>query len=296
MEAAVPIFLMLGVGSVALVLILIGIFVGGRSRRSADAAGVASEPMPVVPVESAMPSSSLPEPVQFHLEATGSVWVEIQGRRFTRLSDIGDARLVQRVLAAVEAMQRFAGIAPAPLETGRVDELRVGHAQEDATLIVEFKGQRYRRLMDIRDGETGRRLLALIGELSVFAQGMVMPPARSGELPSQVEEEFLKQLARPVSEPTPVRLPSLVNFTRRTASKPEPMPVGIAGQVERILQQRFALDPVWQGRSIHVVTAKDGSLNVEEEGRLLQWPDGVTDPLVREAIEESIRLWERQAG
>jgi hypothetical protein len=294
-QEAGPVLLMLGVGSVALVLVLIGIFVGGRSRRPTDGAGVAFEPTTVVPVEPAS-SSSLPQPVQFHLEATGSAWVEIEGRRFDRLSDIGDERLAQRVLAAVEAIQRFASIAPAPSEPGRVDELRVGHAQEDGTLMVEFKGQRYRRLTDIRDGETGRGLLALVGELSVFAQGLVKPPAGPGELPSQVEQEFLEQLARPVSGPAPVRLPSLVNSPSRAASKPEPMPVGIAGQVEKILQQQFALDPVWQGRSIHLVTAKDGSLSVEEQGRLLHWPDGVTDPLVRQVVEKAIRLWERQAG
>ncbi len=71
MEAAVPIFLMLGVGSVALVLILIGIFVAGRSRRRADSAGVASELTPSLPMEPAMPSSLLSQPAQFHLEATG---------------------------------------------------------------------------------------------------------------------------------------------------------------------------------------------------------------------------------
>lgn len=88
-------------------------------------------------------------------------------------------------------------------------------------------------------------------------------------------------------------MPTLVESLRRRASRPEPLPVGIAGQVEAILQEQLASDVSLQGRSIHVVTAPDGSLAVQVELQILRWPEQVTDPTVREAVQRAIRIWER---
>ena len=49
---------------------------------------------------------------------------------------------------------------------------------------------------------------------------------------------------------------------RTPAPKPAPMPIGIAGQIEQILQQQLMDNATLRGWSIHIVTAPDGSLQV----------------------------------
>lgn len=291
MADSLPVLMLFGVGILALGLILVGIFAAGRSRQAADQPdGFPPPPSALVPAEVPAPSRSSSDAVQIGLDPDGSAWVEIKGRRYPRLSEVGNEQLTRRAWAALGALQRFVGVATSDTPSSLADELRVGHMPEDGALVVEFRGQRYQRLSDIRDGETGRALLALIGELSAFAQGMAI---RSGEQLGQVEEEFLKQLARPMSEPAPVRLPSLVNSTRRQVPKPEPMPVGIAGQIDAILQDHLLRHPILHGRSIQVITARDGSLAVEIDRAAVPWPDGVADPVVREVVQQAIRAWEK---
>ncbi len=299
MEQAIPVMLMLGAVVVALLLILIGIFAWGRSRQ-APAEAVNSPASALIPsTDPEAPRPSSPEPVYLYLEDDGTFAVEIAGRRFARLSDILDDRLAQRAMAAVSAMQKFAGITPearlAPAELN--DELRAGYARDDGTFVVEFRGQRYRKLTDIRDGDIGRGVLSMIGKLEAFAQGVAVPvpvPPKPGEPQGVTEDEFLKQLAAPPVEPKPLRMPTLVESAQARPVKAEPMPMGIAGQIDQVLQQQLVNNPSLLGRSIHLVTAKDGSLGVEVEGRLYKWPDEV-EPVVREAVQKAIRAWESTA-
>jgi len=298
MQQALPIFILLGIVVIALALILVGIFVNARSRHARQEAEmppysrVSAEPLDAPAVT---PSGS----VRFHIDADGAVSVEVGGRGFARLDHIGDERLIQRVLAAAATVQRFAGVIPSeqrltPAEL--TDELRAGHAPAGGALVVEFRGERYRQLTDVRDGETGRQLLSMIGELVAFAQGRVLRPAApdaSGEPGGPSEDAFLKRLAVPPSAPKPLRIPTLVESFQRTGSRPESAPIGIAGQIDKVLQEQLADNVALQGQTIHVITASDGSLVVDVEGAQLHWPDQVSNPAVREAVQKAIRTWER---
>jgi hypothetical protein len=238
------------------------------------------------------------EPIRVFIEPDGTASVEVEGRRFSQISDISDEHLTQRALAALGALQRFGGITLLRQTPALAlnDELRAGHTPADGELVIEFQGQRFRRLTDVRDAETGRRLLAMLGELAMFSQGGAVPPAKSAETAPLSEDKFLGQLVAPPSEPAPIKIPSLVESLRAPARKPGPMPVGIAGQIEQVLQQQLADNSALLGRSIHLVTTRDGSLNVEVEGQPLHWPDGVPEPAVREAVQKAIRTWEASAG
>ena len=298
MQQALPIFIILGVVVISLTLILAGIFFNARSRRARQ-----EEEMPLhsqAPAEPLdAPAVKSSESVRFFIGADGAASVEVDGRRFARLDQIGDERLIGRVLAAVEKVRRFAGVTPSeprqtPVEL--TDELRAGHAPAGGALVIEFRGERYRQLTDVRDGETGRQLLSMIGELVAFARGKVLRPGApdaSGEPGGPAEDAFLKRLAVPPPVSTPLRLPTLVESLGRTGPRPESAPIGIAGQIEKVLQEQLVDNVALQGRTIHVTTAPDGSLVVDVEGNQLHWPDQVRDPAVREAVQKAIRTWER---
>ncbi len=297
MQDAMPILVMLGVVMLALILLLLGLLTLGRSRKAHEPVGGVQAASPLTEAgEAAGPSPAPSEPIRIFLDPSGAVTVEIEGRRFGQIGDIGDERLTQRALAALGALQRFSGITPPAHRLDLQDELRAGHTPADGELVIEFQGQRFHRLTDVRDADTGRRLLAMLGELVTFGRGQVVPLVKNAEPETLSEGRFLGQLVTPPSEPGPIKIPSLVESLRAPARKPGPMPVGIAGQVEQVLQQQLAGNPALLGRSIHIVTARDGSLNIEVEGQLLHWPDKVSEPAVREAVQKAIRVWEASAG
>ena len=297
MQGAMP-TLILGVVILALILLLVGVFTLDRSGKARQAAAP-QDASPLAEADEAVTLSPSPsESIRIFFEPDGAATVEIEGRRFTQMSEIGDERLTQRALATLGALQRFCGITPPRQALALNDELRVGRTLADEELIVEFQGRRFRRLAEVRDGETRRRLLALLGELAAFSPGQAAPAPLTGraEPEPRSEDKFLGQLVASPSEPAPIKMPGLVEALRSPARKPGPMPVGIAGQIEQVLQQQLVSNSALRGRSIHIVTARDGSLNVQVEGQWLHWPDGVSEPAVREAVQNSIRAWETSAG
>lgn len=297
MQGVMP-TLILGVVILALILLLVGVFTLDRSGKARQAAAP-QDASPLAEADEAVALSPSPsEPIRIFFEPDGAATVEIEGRRFTQMSEIGDERLTQRALATLGALQRFCGITPPRQALALNDELRVGRTLVDGELIVEFQGRRFRRLAEVRDGETRRRLLALLGELAAFSPGQAAPAPLTGraEPEPRSEDKFLGQLVASPSEPAPIKMPGLVEALRSPARKPGPMPVGIAGQIEQVLQQQLVSNSALRGRSIHIVTARDGSLNVQVEGQWLHWPDGVSEPAVREAVQNSIRAWETSAG
>jgi len=290
MEAALPLFAMLGAVIIISAVLLILLFTIGRSHgeHQTDKTSPAAAP-------------PHPESISVCLEPGGTVSIEIEGRSFARMQDIAEERLINRVLAAAAGLQQFIGIAPQPqlTQVELTDALRAGHAPSDGSLVVEFRGQRYRQLTDIPDGETGRQVLSLISELMTFAKGLAQPTASRPPTPPTTDEhppteaELLRQLTAPSVPKAPPKMPSLIEALRRPPPRPTPMPVGLAGQIDRVLQEQLATNAALLERDIHVTTARDGSLIVEVNGQPFDWPDGVTDPVIREAVQKAIRTWEK---
>ncbi len=71
--------------------------------------------------------------------------------------------------------------------------------------------------------------------------------------------------------------------------------MGIAGQIEKVLQQKLLSRSDMFTRSIHVGTAPDGSLRVEVDGRFYPGIDQVTEPAVRELLQAAVKEWELTA-
>ena len=299
MEQVLPIYILLGIVIVALALMLVGIFASARARQAQQT------PVDGIPpgegASTPLASDSIADSITVHLQPNGDVVLEIEGRRFRRMDDMGDNRLAERlqaiVRAAVAGMQRFAGITPSaqrPAALELADELRIGHAPADRALVIELDGRRYRQLSDLPSEESRRQVLAMMGELTAFAQGLV--PAQTSQPATPAPDEFLRQLSTAAPAPAPLKSYSLMDSLRTPVPKPAPMPIGIAGQVEQILQQQLADNPTLRGWSIHIVTAPDGSLQLAVEGQSLRWPDGVPDGPVRDAVQKAIRAWEQTAG
>ena len=287
MEQVLPIFILLGVIIVALVLMLVGIFAGARARQAQQ---TPTDDMSLSEAALAPPAS---DSVVVHLQTGSKVVLEIAGRRFGRMDDIGNERLAARVRAAVTGIQRFAGIVPGSAPPELADELRIGHAP-DRALVIELGGRRYRQLDDVPSEESRRQVLAMIDELTAFAQRPGPVPTRQPVTPAP--DDLLKQLSKPAPAPEPLKAVSLMDSLRTPAPKPAPMPIGIAGQIEQVLQQQLADDPTLGGWSIHIVTAPDGSLQLAVEGQVLHWPEGVPNGPVRDAVQKAIRTWEQTAG
>jgi len=268
---------------------LVGVFASARGRQAQQT------PVDDMPLgEAALASDSSADSIVVHLQPNGDVVLEIEGRRFRRMDDIGDERLAARMRAAIAGMQRFAGIVPRSATPELADELRIGHAP-DRTLVIELGGRRYRQLSDVPSEESRRQVLAMVGELTAFAQRLVIPaPTRQPATPAP--DDFLKRLSKPAPAPEPLKSYSLIDSLRTPAPKPAPMPIGIAGQIEQILQQQLIDDVTLRGYSIHIVTAPDGSLQLAVEGQTLPWPGGVPDGPVRDAVQKAIRTWEQTAG
>jgi hypothetical protein len=294
-EQVLPIFILLGIIIVALVLMLVGIFASARARQAQQ---TPMDDMPLgeaafAPLASDPIADSSADSIVVHLQTGGDAVLEIAGRRFRRMDDIGDERLAARVRAAVAGMQRFAGIVPKSATSELADELRIGHAPADRALVIELEGRRYRQLSDV-PSEESRQVLAMMGELTAFAQGLV--PAQTRQRATPAPDDFLTQLSKPAPAPGLPKSYSLMDSLRTPAPKPAPMPIGIAGQIEQILQQQLMDNPTLQGWSIHIVTAPDSSLQIQVEGQSLHWPDSVPDGPVRDAIQKAIRTWEQTAG
>lgn len=292
MEQVLPIFILLGIIIVALALMLVGVFASARARQAQQ---TPVDDMPLGEAAFAPPASdSIADSIVVHLQSGSDVVLEIAGRRFRRLDDIGDERLAARVRAAVAGMQRFAGIVPKSATPELADELRIGHAP-DRTLVIELGGRRYRQLSDMPSEESRRQVMAMMGELTAFAQGLVIP-AQTSQPATPAPDDFLRQLSKPAPAPGLPKSYSLMDSLRTPVSKPTSMPIGIAGQIEQILQQQLMDNSTLQGWSIHIVTAPDSSLQVQVEGQSLHWPDSVPDGPVRDAIQKAIRTWEQTAG
>jgi len=291
-EQVLPIFILLGIIIVALALMLVGVFASARARQVQQ---TPEDDTPRGEAAFASPASdSSADSIVVHLQTGGDAVLEIAGRRFRRMDDIGDERLAARVRAAVAGMQRFAGIVQKSATPELADELRIGHAPADGALVIELEGRRYRQLSDMPSEESRQQVLAMMGELTAFAQGLGPAPTRQPATPAP--DDFLKQLSKPAAAPGPLKSYSLMDSLRTPAPVPAPMPIGIAGQIEQILQRQLIDSPVLRGWSIHIVTAPDSSLQVQVEGQSLPWPDGVPDGPVRDAVQKAIRTWEQTAG
>lgn len=181
----------------------------------------------------------------------------------------------------------------------------------DGSLEVEMDGKRYRRLLDIRDGRVGRRLLDTINRLNAFSKGAEassvatsmptttaparsMPPAASERYANEESQVFFEDLGRQTeARPKVARITAdPVPLRRRSPPKESGITLNLAKEVERLLQIRVNASPEFRQRYIHVTSAPDGGLRIDVDGVRYGAVDEIPERRVQELIRATIAEWE----
>lgn len=192
----------------------------------------------------------------------------------------------------------------------------------DGRLIVQIDGEGYRTLVDTP--EVKGEFVKIMKELSgVVAEPDDNPPspdesAAEPEVPSsppavEAEPEGPPASPRPASTPPPPITPdgqmpgdlpryrledSLIppekgGLFKTPKYEPAPTPeLNIAASIEAYLQHKLQYTPEYAGRSIHVLPAPDGSVNIQVDDQMFDSVGEVTDDEIRAFLAETIEEWQ----
>jgi hypothetical protein len=200
-----------------------------------------------------------------------------------------------------------------PAPSGLAPLLQVWQDQ-DGSLVIEIEGHRYRRLIEIRDGAVGRRLLQTINRLVAFSKGQEPQPIpaaepATGQAPTDLvaapvaaellEDEYeavieeIRQEER--SEPPKSRITAdPIPFRRRSLADDAGLTLDLAGEIDRLVQIRVQSSETVGRRHVRVANAPDGTLRFDVDGISYAALDEIPDEGVRSLIRAAISDWERR--
>lgn len=204
-------------------------------------------------------------------EAGQPLQVEIQGKRYRRLSDIEDQQVKRQVIESAMELIQFTGVlgggelAPAPLE------------------------KTYRWREDIREGSQA--------ELSHIRESVPDDQEKQGQVEdrSDVEEQFLSLLAAMGQSPGAGEKPSLANAIQaRRSSKGGGLgpPRSFVEDIEVIVQRRIQLIPALAQRQLHVEPGPGGEVRFIFEGQAFERLDDIPNHTARDVIRDAIQEWD----
>jgi hypothetical protein len=203
-------------------------------------------------------------------EDTGTIVVEIEGRRYRQLVEIRDGRIGNQVLGAIADLIKF---------TGGI--VRGQWAAASATPVVPTRESP--------------------------PQPQVVEPTsspRAVELPGSDEEEeaFIRRLRQEDFQvdktPPEEAQPSIMGyFTRQRKPEAAAEGIGTGGtfidEIEAILQRMISTYPTPLDKEVHVRTGPDGGLQIQVGGQYFSRSDEVPDPAIRDLIKAAVKEWER---
>ena len=172
---------------------------------------------------------------------------------------------------------------------------------QDGSLVVQIAGQHYRRVFDIRDRETGRRLLEIINRLVAFSKGretreLAAPSASPAPEPALEarRQAFFKELTSPADDrPRLSRITAdPVPFRGRSPLERPGINLNLADEIERLLQLRVDASPDFRQRAVHVRSAPDGGLRFDVDGARYTALDEIPDPQVQALLRAAISDWD----
>ena len=200
---------------------------------------------------------------------TGALIVEVEEKRYRKLSEIKDGRVGRQVLQAAADLVRFTGV----LQPRERSATRGPMPPAPSTLA-----------------------------LKVAPSLEQEPPVPRTPAPPSVEREFLQSLAqqgRPEEE-TKLSLSPLEFFRRGFAARRAarlqsgaPAPRSFVVEIEEILQRFVRTYPSFIGKEVHVGTGPSGGIRIRVETDFYDTPDDIPDPEIRGIIKAAIQEWEK---
>lgn len=235
------------------------------------------------------------------------------------LDDLASAEL--KAHAAAPAKPRPAGAHVVTLAEGEnvevVEVLSVLRDVGEGGLIIQIGGKAYRNPPAYADADFKRRLHNTLRDLNGAPAADAAPPAP--DVPAEAHEEAEPAAPAPVTPPpaaprvpppqtsrldpgvpAPGDLPKfrmpdgpVVKPKRGEKLVKEPIPeINIAGSIEAFLQHKLARTPQYGGRSIHVVPASHGGVQIEVDGTYYESVAEVADADVRQFLAATIEEWQ----
>jgi hypothetical protein len=178
-------------------------------------------------------------------------------------------------------------------------------------LVVEVEGARVESLDEVTHPAVRQRLLAAIGELMTFAGGYQRlvddgyapsltaagsGPAASPQATENAQARFLASLEKEFLS-TSQGAPPLSNLSKSEQLLVPPTPLAppslnLVEEIDEILQRHLEADPAMAQRSIHLLPAPGGGLQIEVDGQHYDRPASVEDRQVQLMIKKALQEWE----
>lgn len=200
----------------------------------------------------------------------GKLEIEANGQRYGNIQEISDARLKQRVMAAIGELITFAGGYEALADIGLAPALVPPAAAKQAVAEPD-------------SDELARQQAAFLANLEAQGSELKTRPPRGGF--------SLFNKPEPVTNAEP-----LVAFTESGDVKPvgeQPRPQSIAEQIDVILQKHLAASPDLAQRRVHLEQNPAGGLGIRVDGVYFEKPADIPDKKVQLAIKMAVQEWNR---
>lgn len=250
---------------------------------------------------------------------------------YADLNDLPDLDELATVTAAPPVKPRSNGAHALVLAGGEsveaVEVMTVLRDVAEGGLIIQIGDKAYRNPPPAADGDFKRRVVTTVRDLRAVLQTgaleMPVPPAPAvSEAVAAVVEDTMDSASAPavdppipapvppppapaarrasVYEPAPGDLPKFrmpdgppVKPKRGKRPTPEPIPeINIAGSIEAFLQHKLVRTPEYDHRSIHVVPAAHGGVQIEVDGTFYDSVGEVADVAVRQFLTTTIEEWQ----
>jgi hypothetical protein len=202
---------------------------------------------------------------------TGALIVEVEEKRYRKLSEIKDGRIGRQVLQTAADLVRFTEVLQ-PRERPATRQPSPPAPPTLALKVAPFLEQE--------------------------------PPVPRTPAPPSVEREFLQSLSqqgqlRREEEVKPSLSPIEFfrrGFAARRAARLQggtSAPPSFVEEIEGILQRFVRTYPSFIGKEVHVGTGPGGGIRIQVENDFYDTPDDIPDPEIRGIIKAAIQEWEK---
>lgn len=185
-----------------------------------------------------------------------------------------------------------------------VEVMRVWRDINDGALLVQIGDTLFRSVAEMRDRGLARRFISVVKDLAQLATvgaraaGLPIPnfEATSGVVSEpgawSTNPPTLKTPPTTPSQPTSPKPVLKMTPNDPTENMIDPDDLGIAGQINQLLQLRLRQTPVFRERHIRMRSRSDGSLEIVVDDNVYNSVGAIEDREVREFVAVVVKEWE----